>query len=129
MESIIFLHEQYQAMPLLLDITRDDMKTEHVCLAEYALWYFNTSEMDCLKLWSTVKQVPLTDRWPLSFWASYVCVHLTATQQLKGCLAKWKESKQTGEIVWKKETWTNCWESKYAAFPWASSQKNLLTPL
>ena len=37
MESIILLHEQYQAMPLLQDITRDDMKTEHVCLAEYAL--------------------------------------------------------------------------------------------
>ena len=37
MESITFLHEQYQAMPLLQDITRDDMKTEHVCLAEYAL--------------------------------------------------------------------------------------------
>ena len=61
MESITFLHEHYQAMPSLQDITCDDVKTEYVCLVEYALWYFNTSEMDCLNLWFTLKQVALAD--------------------------------------------------------------------
>ena len=63
MESITFLHEHYIAIPSLQDITCDAVKTKFVCLVEYALQYFNTSEMDCLKLWSTMKQVLLADRW------------------------------------------------------------------
>ena len=46
----------------LQDIPCDDVKTEYVCLEEYALRYFNNSEMECLKLWSILKQVPLADR-------------------------------------------------------------------
>ena len=61
MESITFLHEHYQAMPSMQDITCDDVKTEYVCLVEYALRYFSTSEMDCLNLWFTLKQVALAD--------------------------------------------------------------------
>ena len=52
MESITFLHEHYQAMPSLQDITSDDVKTKYVCLVEYALQCFNISEMDCFwRLW------------------------------------------------------------------------------
>ena len=47
MESITFLHEHYQAMPSLQDITSDAVKTKYVCLVEYALKCFNISEMDC----------------------------------------------------------------------------------
>ena len=71
-ESITFLHEHYQAMPSLQNITWDDVKTEYVCLVEYALRYFNTSEMNCLKLWSTLKQVPY--RWLSAFLLVELCL-------------------------------------------------------
>ena len=74
MESITFLHEHYQAMSSLQDITCDDVKTKYVCLVEYALRYFNTSEMDCLKLWSTLKQVALADRWFSAFLLLELCL-------------------------------------------------------
>ena len=61
-------------MPSLQDITCDDVKTEYVCLVEYALQYFNTSEMDCLKLWSTLKRVSLADRWLSAFLLLELCL-------------------------------------------------------
>ena len=101
MESITFLHEHYQAMPSLQDITCDDVKNKHVCLVEYALQYFNTSEMNSNgPLWS--KYHWLIDGHLLSFWLSCVCVHLLAMQQQKDCLVRWKWSKQIGEIIWMK---------------------------
>ena len=73
MESITFLHEHYQAMSSLQDITSDDVKTKCICLVEYALRY-NTSEMDCLKLWSFLKQVGLADRWSSAFLLVELCL-------------------------------------------------------
>ena len=67
MENITFLHEHYQVMPSLEDITCDDVKNEYVCLVEYALRYFNFSEMDFLQLQSTLKQVALANRWSSTF--------------------------------------------------------------
>lgn len=58
----------------LQDIPCDDVKNEYVCLEEYALRYFNNSEMECLKLWSILKQVPLADRQPSGFLFVELCL-------------------------------------------------------